>query len=129
MPAAAKVIAAVVDDQQTMRSLVRASLNQIGISEVRMYATGAEALEKLQTEPVHVLFSDFNMPGMDGLELLRAIRSDPKFAKMAFIMLTGRTDKEMVQKAVEMGANNYLGKPFSPIQLKQKIEQVFGTLT
>ena len=129
MPAAAKLITGVVDDQLTMRSLVQACLNQIGVFDVHLYQEAADALEKLRVQPVHVLISDFNMPGMDGLELLRVIRADARFAKMAFILLTGRADKELVQRAVQLGANNYLVKPFTAAQLKQKIEQVVGALT
>jgi two-component system, chemotaxis family, chemotaxis protein CheY len=129
MPAAAKLMVGVVDDQLTMRSLVQTCLNQIGVTDVRLFAEGTEAFEKLKASPVHILISDFNMPGMDGLELLKAIRADAKFAKMAFVLLTGRADKELVQRAVQLGANNYLVKPFTAAQLKQKIEQVTGPLT
>jgi two-component system, chemotaxis family, chemotaxis protein CheY len=129
MPAAAKLVTGVVDDQAAMRGLVQVTLNQIGIMEVRQYADGAGALEKLRQQPVHVLFSDYNMPGMDGLELLRQIRAEPAFAKMAFVLLTGRADKELVQRAVQLGANNYLVKPFTAAQIKQKLEQVVGPLT
>jgi two-component system, chemotaxis family, chemotaxis protein CheY len=129
MPAAAKLVTGVVDDQQTIRSLVQACLNQIGVTNVALFGDAADALEKLKAQPVHILFSDFNMPGMDGLELLRVIRADEKFSKMAFILLTGRADKDLVQRAVQLGANNYLVKPFTAAQLKQKIEQVVGALT
>jgi two-component system chemotaxis response regulator CheY len=129
MPAAGKIIAGVVDDQAAMRGLVQVTLNQIGVTDVRQYPDGAGALEKLRLQPVHILFSDYNMPNMDGLELLRQIRADQTFAKMAFILLTGRADKELVQRAVQLGANNYLVKPFTAAQIKQKIEQVVGPLT
>ena len=129
MPEVAKLSAGVVDDQLTMRTLVQSSLNQIGVVDVKLYADAAEALEKLKAQPVNILISDFNMPGMDGLELLRVIRADANFAKMVFILLTGRADKELVQRAVQLGANNYLVKPFTAAQLKQKIEQVVGALT
>ena len=129
MPAAAKLITGVVDDQLTMRSLVQTCLNQIGVVDVRTFPEAGVALEKLRVQPVHVLLSDFNMPGMDGLELLRAVRAEAHFSKMAFILITGRADKELVQKAIQLGANNYLVKPFTSAQLKQKIEQVVGPLT
>jgi len=69
------------------------------------------------------------MPKLDGLGLLRAIRSHPPIQKTAFIMLTGRADKELVQRAVQFGVNNYLVKPFAPAALKEKIERVFGDLS
>ena len=70
------------------------------------------------------------MPKMDGLGFLRAVRAHPPtVASTAFIMLTGRADKELVQRAVQFGVNNYLVKPFTAADLKGKIEQVFGALT
>jgi two-component system, chemotaxis family, chemotaxis protein CheY len=69
------------------------------------------------------------MPNMDGLGLLRAVRANPDTRKAAFIMLTGRADKELVQRAAQFGANNYLVKPFTLASLKEKVEQVFGVLT
>lgn len=129
MPAAAKLTVMVVDDQLTMRSLVRASLQQIGVNDVREYPGGAEALEHLKVRPANVVISDYNMPGMDGLAFLRAIRAQPQYKSTAFILLTGRADKELVVQAVKSGANNYLVKPFTAAVLKQKIEQVVGALT
>ena len=128
MPTAAKIKAVVVDDQMTMRSLVRTSLQQIGVNEIREFPAAADALTELRAAPPHLILSDFNMPGMDGLEFLRAVRADPGLKNTAFILLTGRADKELVQRAVQFGANNYLAKPFTVANLKQKLEQVFGTL-
>ena len=128
MPAAAKIKAVVVDDQMTMRSLVRTSLQQIGVNEIREFPAAADALNELRSSPPHLILSDFNMPGMDGLEFLRAVRTDPGLKNTAFILLTGRADKDLVQRAVQFGANNYLAKPFTVANLKQKLEQVFGTL-
>jgi two-component system chemotaxis response regulator CheY len=128
MPAAAKVKAIVVDDQMTMRSLVRTCLQQLGIVDIREYPTANDALDGLKDNPGHVIFSDFNMPGMDGLEFLRAVRADAALKNTAFILLTGRADKDLVQRAAQFGANNYLAKPFTVATLKQKLEQVFGAL-
>lgn len=128
MPAASKIKAVVVDDQMTIRSLVRTSLQQLGMVDIREYPAANEALQNVKTAPPNIVFSDFNMPGMDGLEFLRAIRSDPSLKNVAFILLTGRADKELVQRAAQFGANNFLVKPFTVASLKQKIEQVFGAL-
>ena len=128
MPAVAKIKAVVVDDQMTMRSLVRTSRQQIGVNEIREFPAAADALNELRASPPHLILSDFNMPGMDGLEFLRAVRTDPGLKNTAFILLTGRADKDLVQRAVQFGANNYLAKPFTVANLKQKLEQVFGTL-
>lgn len=129
MPQASTIQAVVVDDQLTMRTLVRASLQQIGIANSRDFASAADAWKGMATQPAHIVISDFNMPGMDGLEFLRAIRATPALQKTAFILLTGRADRDLVARAVQLGANNYLVKPFTAATLKQKIEQVVGPLS
>jgi two-component system, chemotaxis family, chemotaxis protein CheY len=129
MPSANSISALVVDDQLTMRALVRNALQQIGISNVREAGDGEEALKSLVTKPANLIISDFNMPKMDGLALLRAVRSHPPLKQTAFIMLTGRADRELVQRAVQFGVNNYCVKPFTVQALREKIEQVFGPLT
>ena len=128
MAAAANIHTLIVDDQQTMRSLVRNGLQQIGITNTREAADGEDALRALIARPAHLVISDFNMPKLDGLGLLRAIRSHPPLKTTAFIMLTGRADRELVQRASHFGVNNYLVKPFTVATLREKIEQVFGTL-
>lgn len=129
MPSASKIKTMVVDDQLTMRVLVRSGLQQIGMTDIREYSTATEALQNLKSQPAHIVLSDFNMPGMDGLEFLRAIRSESSTKAVGFILLTGRADKELVQRAAQFGANNYLVKPFTVAVLRQKIEQVVGALT
>ena len=129
MPAAAAIRALVVDDQMTMRALIRSSLQQIGFTDIADAVDGEEAFKALVARPVNLVLSDYNMPKMDGLELLRAVRAHGPTAKIAFIMLTGRADKELVQKAVQLGVNNYISKPFTVADLKKKIENVFGPLT
>lgn len=129
MPTASKLHIVVVDDQLTMRSLVRTGLQQIGISNSRDFPGAAEAWTNIQTNLTHVVISDYNMPGMDGLAFLRAMRANPAMNNIAFILLTGRADKELVARAVQFGANNYLVKPFTVATLKQKIEQVVGPLS
>lgn len=129
MPAASALNVLIVDDQMTMRSLVRNSLQQLGVREIREAADGEIGLREVVTKPVHLVISDFNMPNLDGLGLLRAIRAHPPIKTTAFIMLTGRADRELVQRAVQFGVNNYLVKPFTVAQLKEKLEAVFGPLT
>ncbi len=129
MPAAASLNCLIVDDQMTMRSLVRTSLQQLGVREIREAADGEIALREMITKPATLVISDYNMPNLDGLGLLRAIRAHPPTQKAAFIMLTGRADRELVQRAVQFGVNNYLVKPFTVAQLKAKLEAVFGPLT
>jgi len=129
MPAASKLSVVVIDDQQTIRSLVRAGLNQIAINDIREFANAQDALMYIKVHGPNVVISDYNMPGMDGLGLLEGIRAIDKLKTTAFILLTGRAEKELVQRAVQLGANNYLVKPFTIATLKQKIEQVVGALT
>jgi two-component system, chemotaxis family, chemotaxis protein CheY len=129
MAAAANLQVVVVDDQQSIRSLVRSGLHQIGINSVRDFATAKEAYRYIRDEPAHLVISDFNMPEIDGLEFLRILRGDPQLKSIGFILLTGRADRELVQRAAQFGANNYIVKPFTVAGLKQKIEQVLGTLT
>ncbi len=131
MPVASSLTILVVDDQQTIRSLARVGLEALGIGEIVEAEDGEEALKLLLTRktPIHLVISDYNMPKFNGLSLLRAVRAHGPISKTAFIMLTGRADKQMVMTAVEHGVNNYLIKPFTTESLKEKIEAVLGTLT
>jgi two-component system chemotaxis response regulator CheY len=129
MPAASAIRTLIVDDQASMRALIRTSLQAIGCREFREAADGEAGLREAITSPVHLIISDFNMPNLDGLGLLRAVRAHPPTASTAFIMLTGRADRELVARAVQFGVNNYLVKPFTVAQLKEKLEGVFGPLT
>lgn len=129
MPAAAAIKALVVDDQLTMRSLIRSALQECGIRDIADANDGEDGLRALVARPAHLVISDFNMPKLDGLGFLRAVRANESTKNAAFIMLTGRADKDLVQRAMQFGVNNYITKPFSPAQLRAKIEEVFGALT
>ncbi|GGB74148.1 response regulator [Blastomonas aquatica] len=129
MPAASDIKVMVVDDQTSMRAMIRRTLQDLGFRDVRDKAAAAEALEDIRTNRVHLVISDYNMPDMDGLQFLQEVRKDPVIGKTVFIMLTASAEKEIVQKAAAMGVNNYVVKPFTPFALKDKIERVFGALT
>lgn len=129
MPAAAAISALVVDDQLSMRALICAALKQMGITNLREAPDGEDGVRELLIKPAHLIISDFNMPKLDGLGFLRAVRAHPPIANSAFIMLTGRADAELVGRARQFGVNNYVVKPFTTNQLREKIEQVFGALT
>ncbi|WOK37731.1 response regulator [Sphingomonas sp. C3-2] len=129
MPSAAAIKVMVVDDQTSMRAMIRRTLQDLGFKDVRDKASAVEALPAIKTDRVHLVISDYNMPDMDGLQFLEAVRADPVIGKTVFIMLTGSADRELVQKAAELGVNNYVVKPFAPAALKEKIERVFGELT
>ena len=129
MPAASAMRVLVVDDQLTMRSLVRAGLKELGITDVHEAVDGEEAFKALTGRPVQLVVSDFNMPRLNGLSLLRMVRAHEPTRTTAFIMLTGRADRELVQRAMQLGVNNFLVKPFTVATLREKIEAVFGALT
>lgn len=129
MPSAASISVVVADDQASMRSLIRNGLQQLGFTDIRECSDGEDALRSLVTRPAQLVLSDFNMPALDGIDLLRAVRSYEPTKKAAFIMLTGSADRELVQRAVQFGVNNYVVKPFTVASLKERIEAVFGRLT
>jgi len=129
MPAASAIKVMVVDDQTSMRAMIRRTLQDLGFKDVRDKSGAVEALAAIKTDRVHLVISDYNMPDMDGLQFLEAVRGDPVIGKTVFIMLTGSADREVVQKAAALGVNNYVVKPFAPAALKEKIERVFGELT
>lgn len=129
MTAAASIRVLVVDDQFTMRALIRSALQEIGFKDIADAGDGEEGLRALVTQPAHLVISDFNMPKLDGLGFLRAVRAHEPTRKVAFIMLTGRADKDLVQRAVQFGVNNYIVKPFTAAALRTKIQEVLGPLT
>ena len=128
MPLASVLKVMIADDQQTSRLLIRSALSDIGITNVAMAKDGDEALQMLMKTPVHLIVSDYHMPKMNGVELLRAVRSHGPTQKSAFFLLTGVEDKEFLQLAMSLKVNNYLKKPVSVPELKKKIEAVFGAL-
>lgn len=129
MPAGADIKALIVDDQQTIRSLVRAGLKETGIHNIEDAVDGEDALRVLLSTKINLVISDFNMPKLDGLGLLRAVRMTPQLKSIGFIMLTGRADTDLVQRAQQFGVNNYLVKPFTVATLRGKIEEVYGVIT
>ena len=129
MPVAAALKVLIVDDQFSVRQMTRMTLEQLGIRYVHESENGRQALEMAALQPLDLIISDYNMPEMDGLNLLRAVRGHPVVRKLPFILLTGRGDKELVIQAAQAGVNNYLVKPFTAAILRQKIEQVMGKLS
>ena len=129
MPAASAIKVMVVDDQTSMRAMIRRSLQDLGFKDIRDSGDAAQALESVKSDRVHLIISDYNMPDMDGLQLLEAVRGDAVIGKTVFIMLTGSSDRDLVQKAAALGVNNYLVKPFATAALKEKIERVFGAIS
>ena len=128
MPSASTLRVLIVDDQMSMRGIARYCLQEIGIKNVVEAKSGAEALVAMGANKFDLIISDWNMDGMDGLTLLKTIRSNPLTKRMPFIMATGQRDTEMVKTAIQAGVNNYMVKPFNAATMKQKIEAVLGKL-
>ena len=120
----------VVDDQLTMRALIRSALQEIGFRDIADAGDGEEGLKSLLAAAGAAgdLRFQHAQAGWPRFSARRACAPKP-LKKSAFIMLTGRADKELVQRAMQFGVNNYITKPFSPAQLRQKIQEVFGPLT
>jgi len=129
MPAAASLKVLVVDDQLSKRQVTRMTLEKIGEQMIHEAENGLAAMQKAVAQPLDLIISDFNMPEMDGLGLLRAVRGHPAVRKLPFILITGRGDRELVVTAAKAGVNNYLVKPFTEAVLRQKLEEVMGKLS
>lgn len=114
----------VVDDFSTMRKIIKNSLQSMGFTKIIEAQDGIDAWEKLQQEPVCLIVSDWNMPRMQGIDLLKKVKAEPAFQKIPFIMVTAEGQKECVIEAIKSGVNNYVVKPFTTETLEQKIQQV-----
>jgi len=118
----------VVDDTSVSRMLLVDGLNQIGITNVAMAGDGEQGLKAMMAGPSHLVLSDFNMPKLDGLQFLRALREYAPTRQVGFILVTGRGDKALIDQGRAYGLNNYLPKPFTVPSLKATIEAVVGKL-
>ncbi|WP_439155540.1 response regulator [Yoonia sp.] len=118
----------IVDDMGVSRGLLVQAIEEMGIWKNQAENDGRAALTKLVADPVHLVLSDYNMPGMDGLELLAALRQNKSTARMGFILVTGNPTPDIVTKGKSLGLNNIIKKPFTTASLKQCIESVVGRL-
>ncbi|MFM0053184.1 response regulator [Caballeronia grimmiae] len=114
----------VVDDMATMRSLLRKMLRAIGYTIIEEADDGVSALEKLATQKLDVVITDWNMPNMDGLTLLQEIRKSEDLAELSVLMVTAEKRRENVLAAIQAGANGYIVKPFSEAALADKLALV-----
>lgn len=116
----------VVDDFPTMRKIVRQVLRQLGYNNVQEAEDGEAALRILrQKTDIQFVISDWNMPNMTGIELLKAVRAEPSLKGLPFLMVTAEADKENIVEAVKSGVSSYIVKPFNAATLKEKIEKIF----
>jgi two-component system chemotaxis response regulator CheY len=118
----------IVDDFSTMRRIVKNLLRDLGFNETSEADDGQSALPMLKTGKFDFLVTDWNMPGMDGLELLKHVRSDENLKHMPVLMVTAEAKREQIVVAAQAGVNGYVVKPFTAATLKEKIEKIFERL-
>jgi two-component system chemotaxis response regulator CheY len=118
----------VVDDFSTMRRIVRNLLKELGFSNVDEAEDGVAALQKLRGSSFDFVVSDWNMPNMDGLTLLRNIRSDAALKSIPVLMVTAEAKKENIVAAAQAGASGYVVKPFTAATLDEKLNKIFQNM-
>ena len=118
----------VVDDFSTMRRIVRNLLKELGFNDVDEAEDGVVALQKLQTGNFDFVISDWNMPNMTGIELLRAIRANPALKHLPVLMVTAEAKKENIIEAAQAGASGYIVKPFTAATLDEKLGKIFQAM-
>ena len=116
----------VVDDHESMRRIEKQILNDMGFPHVEMAEDGAAAFALLQTGNFDLVISDWNMPVMDGLELLTRIRADARLGKTKVLLVTAESKKEKIIEAAKAGVNDYVVKPFNAEIMKAKLDRIFA---
>jgi len=115
----------IVDDFSTMRRIIKNLLRDLGFTNMSEADDGNTALPLLQNGSFDFLITDWNMPGMSGLELLRRVRADERLARLPVLMVTAEAKREQIIEAAKAGVNGYVVKPFTGTALKEKIEKIF----
>ncbi len=115
----------IVDDFSTMRRIIKNLLRDLGFNNTVEADDGSSALPVLKAGGIDFLVTDWNMPGMSGLELLQAVRADASLAKLPVLMVTAEAKREQIILAAQTGVNGYVVKPFTAAVLKEKIEKIF----
>ena len=118
----------VVDDMSTMRRIIKNVLKQIGFSDLVEAENGQDALAKLKAGDIGFIVSDWNMPVMQGIDFLRAVRADAELKHLPFLMVTAEGQKENIIEAVQAGVSNYVVKPFTAEALQAKLEKIFANV-
>ena len=118
----------VVDDFSTMRRIVRNLLKELGFSNINEAEDGVDALKKLRAEPYDFVVSDWNMPNMTGIDLLREIRADATLKHLPVLMVTAEAKRENIIEAAQAGASGYVVKPFTSVTLDEKLQKIFLTM-
>ena len=115
----------VVDDFSTMRRIIKNLLGDLGFTNMVEADDGLTALPILKAGGIDFLVTDWNMPGMQGIELLKVVRADEKLSKMPVLMVTAEQKREQIIEAAQAGVNGYIVKPFTAATLKEKIDKIF----
>jgi len=115
----------VVDDFSTMRRIIKNLLRELGFTNTQEADDGNTALPMLKDGDFELLITDWNMPGMEGIDLLKAVRADPNLAKLPVMMVTAEQKKEQIIMAAQAGVNGYIVKPFTAQTLKEKLDKIF----
>jgi two-component system chemotaxis response regulator CheY len=115
----------IVDDFSTMRRIIKNLLRELGFNNTLEADDGLTALPILQAGGIEFLVTDWNMPGMQGIDLLKAVRADAKLASLPVLMVTAETKREQIMVAAQAGVNGYVVKPFTAGTLKDKIDKIF----
>ena len=115
-----------VDDFATMRKIVRNILGQLGIKNVDEADDGSTALPKLKQNKYDIVISDWNMPKMTGLDLVKAVRADENLKSLPFLMVTAEALKDNIVAAAQAGISDYVVKPFTAATLEEKLKKIFG---
>ena len=115
----------VVDDFSTMRRIIKNLLRDLGFVNTHEADDGTTALPLLNNGAFDFLITDWNMPAMQGIELLKAVRADPKLAKLPVLMVTAESKREQIIEAAQAGVNGYIVKPFTAQTLEEKINKIF----
>jgi len=118
----------VVDDFPTMRRIVRSLLKELGFTNVEEAEDGQDALKKLRAGKFEFIVSDWNMPNLDGLEMLKEIRQDDALKSLPVLMVTAEAKKENIIAAAQAGANGYVVKPFTAATLEEKLNKIFDKM-
>ena len=115
----------IVDDFSTMRRIIKNLLRDLGFNNIQEADDGNTALPMLQNGNVDFLVTDWNMPGMKGIDLLKAVRADEKLAALPVLMVTAESNREQIIEAAQAGVDGYIVKPFTAVTLKEKIDKIF----
>ncbi|MEJ2687571.1 MAG: chemotaxis response regulator CheY, partial [Gammaproteobacteria bacterium] len=118
----------IVDDFSTMRRIIKNLLRDLGFNNTQEADDGNSALPVLQSGNFDFLITDWNMPGMTGIDLLKAVRADAKLASLPVLMVTAEAKKDQIVEAAQAGVNGYIVKPFTAVTLKEKIDKIFERL-